>query len=45
MGDMIIRRVLMMPCEMFLRNHLRNTRIIVILDSVRGIYGGLGDVL
>ena len=35
----------MMPRDMFLRTHLMNTGIIVIINSGRGIYGGLGDVL
>ena len=39
----IIRRVLMIPCEMFLKDHLRNTRSIALLDSVRVRIGGLRD--
>ena len=39
----ILRRVLMMQCEMFLRSHLRNTRRIDMIDSGRGRFGGLWD--
>ena len=35
----------MMPCEMFLGDHLRNTRSISMLGSVRGRVVGLGDAL
>ena len=35
----------MIPCEMFLRDHLRNTRRIALLGSGRGRVGGLGDEL
>ena len=45
MGKMILRRVLMITCEMFLRDHLMNTRIIYLLGSGGGIFGGLGDAL
>ena len=45
MGNMILRRVIMIPCEMFFWDHLRNTRIISLIGSGRGRVGGLGDVL
>ena len=45
MGEKILRRVLMMPCEMFLREHLSNTRIIDLIGNVRGRVDGLGDTL
>ena len=35
MGDMTHRRVIMIQCEMFLRYHLRSTRGIDLLGSVR----------
>ena len=35
----------MNPCEIFLRDHLSNTRSIALLGSVRGRVGGLGDAL
>ena len=45
MGIVILRMVLMIPYEMFFRSHLRNTSSIVLLVSVRGRIGGLGDSL
>ena len=45
MRYMILRKVLVITCEMFLGDHLRNTRIIDLLGSGRGIFGGLGDEL
>ena len=45
MGNMILRRVLMIPCDIFLRAHLRNTRRIDILGSGSGIFDELGDSL
>ena len=44
-GNMIIRKVFMIPCDMFLRSHLINTRSISILRSGRGRVCGLGDEL
>ena len=41
----ILRRLLMMPCWVFLRSHLRNARRIAILDSGRSRVGGLGNSL
>ena len=35
----------MIPCEIFLRNHLRDTRSIDLIGSVRGRVSGLGDEL
>ena len=35
----------MIPCEVLFRVHLDNSRSIYMLVSVRGIVGGLGDVL
>ena len=45
MGDMILSRVLMIPYEIFFREHLRNTRRIYMLGSGRGRVDGLGDAL
>ena len=42
---MILRRFLVIPCEIFLRDHLINTRIISLFGSGGGRFGGLGDVL
>ena len=44
-GNIILKRVIMIPCEILLRSHLRNTRIIALLDIGRVRVGGLGDVL
>ena len=33
----------MIPCNMFLRDHFRNTSIIDMVYSGRVIVGGLGD--
>ena len=44
-GNMIIRKVFMIPYDMFLRSHLINTRSIYILRSGRGRVCGLGDEL
>ena len=33
----------MIPCKMFLRAYLRNSRIIALLGSVKDIVDGLGD--
>ena len=43
--DMILNRVLIIPCEVLLRAHLSNTRSISLLGSGRVIVDGLGDVL
>ena len=45
MGDMTLRRVLMNPCEMFLRAYLRCTRIIALIVSGRGRVDGRGDAI
>ena len=42
-GDMTLMRFLMIQCEMFLRDHLRDSSSIALLISVRGGVGGLGD--
>ena len=45
MVDMILRRFIMIPWEVFLRYHLRNTRSIYLLVSGRSIVDGLWDAL
>ena len=45
MGENILRRVLMMPCEVFFRDHLRSARSIALLGSGRGVVDGLGDTI
>ena len=45
MGDMTLRRLLMITCYMFLRSYLRSTNIISLIDSDRGGVYGLGDVI
>ena len=45
MGDMTLRRFLMIKCEMFLRENLRSTSRTALLSSGRGIVYGLGDEL
>ena len=45
MGYMTLRRFLVIPCKIFLRDHLRNTMIIDILVSISGSVDGLGGVL
>ena len=45
MWDIILRRVLMIPCEILLRTQLRNTSIIALLGSGRGIVGVIGGSL
>ena len=45
MGNIILGRVLMITCKMFLRTHLRNTSSIAMIVSVRGRVGSLGDSL
>ena len=44
-GDMVLGRILMVPFEMFLRNHLRNTISISLLGSGIGRADGLGGAL
>ena len=39
-ADMILRKVLIIPCEMLLRALLKNTRSIPLLGSGRGIFDG-----
>ena len=41
----VLGRVLVIPCEILLRYHLRNNSRIAMLVSVRGAVGGLGYVL
>ena len=43
MGNVILSRDLMIPYEMFLRDHSSNTRIIAFLGIDRGRVGGLRD--
>ena len=45
MGKMILRRVLVMPCEILLRNQLSGTSSIALIGSVRGTASDLGDTL
>ena len=45
MGDMTLRRFLMIPRDMFLRGHLSITRSIYILGSGKGIADGHKDAL
>ena len=42
MGDMTLRRFLMIPCEILLRSHLSYTSIIYLLGSGRGRVDDLG---
>ena len=42
MGDMTLRKVLMILCGVLLRDDLRNTRNISLLVSGRGIFDDLG---
>ena len=44
-GDMILRRVLVMLFEIFFRTHLINISIVALLGICRGRVGGLGDAL
>ena len=44
-GENILRRVIMIPCAVFFRAHLRSARSIALLDSVRGRVGGLVDAI
>ena len=43
--DMDLKRILMIPCEMFLRTHLISTSIIDLLVSSMGKFYGLGNTL
>ena len=43
--DMDLKRILMIPCEMFLRTHLISTSIIDLLVSSMGKFDGLGNTL
>ena len=45
MGDIILRRVLIRSCGVFLWDRMSNTSIIVLLGSGRGVVGGLGYAL
>ena len=45
MGDITLRRLLMIPCDMFLRDHCSNTRSIDMLGSVRVRVDSIGDEL
>ena len=45
MVNMILKKVLMISCEVFLRDHLRNTRSIALIGSSRGRVGDIGDAL
>ena len=45
MGENILRRVLMILCAVFLRDHLRSSRSIVLIGIGRGVVDGLGDTL
>ena len=45
MGDKNLRKILMIPCEMFYGTHLSSIRIIYLLRSCRGRFGGLGDTI
>ena len=45
MGDITLRRLLMIPCDMFLRDHWSNTRSIDMLGSVRVRVDSIGDKL
>ena len=45
MRENILKRVLMMPCAVFLRSHLMGARIIALLGSGRGTVDGRGDSL
>ena len=45
MGNIVLRRVLMVSYEMFSIGHLKNTSIIALLGSDRSRVGALGDSL
>ena len=42
---MVLSRVLMIPCEVLLRVHLRNSRRIDLISSGRGVVGVLGGAI
>ena len=44
-GERILSRVLMIPCSVFLRSHLRSASSIAMIGSGRGRVDGLGDAL
>ena len=44
-GENILRRVLIMPCVVFLRDHLMSARVIALIGSGRGRFDDLGDAL
>ena len=44
-GNMIISRVLMISCKMFLRYHLRNTKSIALIGSGGVRVDRIGDAL
>ena len=44
-GKIILRRVLTMPCDMFLGEYLRNTSSNALLGIGRGRVSGLGDAI
>ena len=44
-GEIIFRRLLMIFCDMSLRDHLKNTMNIDLFGSVNGRADGLGDEL
>ena len=43
MGDMNLRRILMKPCDIFWRTHMRRIRSIAIIVSSRGRFYVHGD--
>ena len=43
MGENILRRVLVISCEVLLRAHLRSANIIALIGSGRVRVDGLGD--
>ena len=45
MGGGVLIRVLMFPCEVYLRAHLSNSRGIALVFSGKGGVGVLGDAL
>ena len=45
MGIMTLRRILIMPCEMFYSIHLKSVRVVSLVGISRGIVGGHGYVI
>ena len=45
MGEKILRRVFMMPCAVFFRDHLRSDKIISLPGNGRSRVDGLRDAL